>query len=161
MSDARRWRQRYRPRLPPERQFRAGPCARLPSAILPAVRSVLVFTDASAEVLNELLPVDETQANRVVQEVTIEDPPNWSDGWVNPHLLRQLTLRFGRLPKRLVIVDISGKVDGQREALEVAEAIRVLGTAAVLDDWSESPWSDEELGRGQSLSGRRFLSPPE
>ena len=123
------------------------------------VRSVFVFTNAAADVLNALLPVDETEADRVVQMVTIEDPPEWTDGWDDPHRLHQITKRFGHLPKRLVIVDISGKVEGRREALDVVDAIRRLGTTAVFDDWSTSPWSDEELERGQTDSGRHFLSP--
>lgn len=122
------------------------------------MRSVFVFTDATAELLHELLLVDETNADRVVQAVIIEDPPNWSDGWDDPHRLRQITRQFGHLPKRLVIADISGRVEGSREALELVAAVRRLGATAVFDDWSVVPWSDEELQRGQSLSGRRFLS---
>lgn len=130
------------------------------SAILSLVRSVFVFTDAPADVLDGLLRVDETEPGRVVQMVMVEDPPNWTDGWDDPYRLHQITERFGHLPKRLVIVNISGRVEGQREALEVVDAVRGLGTTAVFDDWSTSPWSNEELERGQTISGRPFLSPP-
>ena len=120
------------------------------------VRSVFVFTDAPAELLRSILAVDWQDANRVIQDVHIEDPPEWVE-WDNPFVLRLIRAQFGHLPRRMVMADISGRVVGSREALEFVGRIRALGATAVFDDWSEEPWSDDELRSGHTRAGRAFL----
>lgn len=123
-----------------------------------SVRSVFVLTDAPADRLRRLLTVDWKAAERVIQDVRIEEPVRWVE-WDDPRLLRVVTAKFGHLPARLVIADISGRAPGDAEALDFVDVVRSAGPCAVFDDWSEEPWSDDELRRGRSRSGRRFLHP--
>jgi hypothetical protein len=54
---------------------------RSPSAILAAAVLSVSVVNAAGEVVLEPQRVDEAEADHVVQAATIEEPPNWSNGW--------------------------------------------------------------------------------
>lgn len=126
------------------------------------MRSIFVFTNASTgeigRALDGFLERDggEWFGSRVAS-AWIDEPPPW---WEFQHLdLENLETSCGGPPARLVVVNISGAIDGTPEASKVALALHALGACVIYDDYSEHAWSAQELEAGACSSGRRLLHP--
>lgn len=127
------------------------------------MRSVFAFTTASRreiEVVLDDLATDDGHGGWTIQDrvwVSVDDPPDWIDGFEDVRPLVEATLGTDI---RLVVGDVSGRIEGSEEARRLALAILALGPGVALDDHDETFWTADDLRSTRRPAGRRpFFSP--